>query len=133
MSTLTLTDPQVADLNFRHTKNVDKFYRMFVNSGSHLIYAKEGVVSIEMKVSNRWLEKKNLRETADQILGDWQREPELKDASEWIIDIYHQQRLDGTILDENADSDTLADIIEQLKAEPSGPRLYLGRYTYSNS
>ena len=81
----------IKEINFKHVKGVDKYYRMFAGLSSEFIDLKDDTLYLKIYISPQW--SKNPHTTAKQLASSWfEFQPQLAHAKRYHVTII---KIDG--------------------------------------
>jgi hypothetical protein len=83
----------LAGINKRHVRGVDKWYRMYAGAASNLTSFDNGIIYLDIHVDNRL--DQPLAEITRKIAESWLMEEELRCADGYLAHIYKTERPSG--------------------------------------
>ncbi len=115
-----MTKSDLEKLVYKHIKQVDKWYRLYMGLESVLTDYKNDTLFIKIKINPNW--KKDYVTTASQLASDWRRfNPELYNAKYYNTKITHIKGVTGIVLSPNEvdNHNELEQLINNLKKRDS--------------
>ena len=84
------------EINRRHIRSIDKFYRMYAGAASKLLSYEDGILELDVRLDGR-LKKATPAAMAVKLANSWHREPELQDATGYVAHVYKSVRPVGFV------------------------------------
>lgn len=116
-------DLNLEELNARHARNIDKFFRSSAGAASTLTGFHEGFIYLDIKLDDRL--QNPVEAITRNIALSWRREKELAGAVAYCASLYKSARWSGYLLDPDATPRQKEEAIRRMKEPADEPDVFL--------
>jgi hypothetical protein len=121
--TRSFSDLDVEELNARHTRNIDKFFRSSAGAASEITRFHDGYIYLEIKLDDR--AQSPIEALIRNIALSWRREKQLANADGYCASLYFTPRRSGYLLKPDATPADRAEAERRMREPANQPDVFL--------